>query len=411
MMTPSEISLPSVGPVATDDRIRYLDLLRGFAVMAIFIVNIKAMVMPFAFYMNASLWPSQTDQLIAVVQKYLVDDKWRTTFTALYGAGLMMMWDRISTRGGTRGVLFRRTAWLTFFGAVHLFGLWTGDILFLYGVTGFLAILFVRMRARTLAVVGLIVLLLGTLWLCAFSAGPVFDPALRAELKPIFWAPSVEQIADEVARQNGPIWPRLSNRVLEGLDYLLFYVVLGGFLPVTLGLMLLGMALYRTGLLKGSWPIRRTLPLAIALLAGAWALDGLQISQLKTSDYDFDVYSLNQWMASIDGYLGSLGFCCLISVLASLGVKFKAVQAVGRMAFTNYIACTLIGTTLGVGHGAGLYGEASLTTLMFIVVATFAAMLLWSVLWLRQFRFGPLEWLWRSLVYGGFQPMRRQRQA
>ncbi|MEM8983641.1 MAG: DUF418 domain-containing protein [Pseudomonadota bacterium] len=94
-------------------------------------------------------------------------------------------------------------------------------------------------------------------------------------------------------------------------------------------------------------------------------------------------------------------------MLASFGLNAGPVQAVGRMAFTNYIVCTLVGTTLAVGHGFGLYGKAQLSDLMLVVLATLALMLVWSSAWLQRFRFGPLEWLWRSLVYGVRQPLRR----
>ncbi|MEM9172390.1 MAG: DUF418 domain-containing protein [Pseudomonadota bacterium] len=396
-----------LGPILVQERIDYLDVLRGLAVMAIFIVNIKSMVMPFAFYINSSLWLTETDRLIALTQKFLVDDKWRTIFTALYGAGLMMMWTRLSQRGAGRSVLFRRTAWLCVFGAVHLFTIWEGDILFIYGVTGLLAILFLNLKTRTLIITSLAILIIGTAWQCVFAAGPVFDPVLRAELKPLFWAPSPEQIAEEVLRQNGPIGPRVLHRAIGGAEYLLFYFLLGGFWLVTLGLMLCGMTLYRTGLLRGTWSVRVTLPLGVVLLVAAWGLDVVQVNALTDSNYDFDRYSLNQWMASLDGYLGGLAYCCLISALVSFGFKMKALQAVGRMAFTNYIACTLIGTTLGVGYGFGLYGDIALTQLMLVVALTFIAMLIWSQVWLNRFRFGPLEWLWRSLVYRAKQPMRR----
>ncbi|MEM1263050.1 MAG: DUF418 domain-containing protein [Pseudomonadota bacterium] len=403
---PSQVG-PNYSPTHSRDRIAFVDLLRGFAVMAIFVVNIKAMVMPYAFYLNPSLWTTDTDQFIALLHKYLVDDKWRTIFTALYGAGLMMMWDRLASRGANRSVLVRRTAWLALFGALHLFGLWMGDILFMYGTVGFLAILFLTLRTRTLLITGVVILLLGTAWVSVFAAGPVFEPELRAELKPLFWAPTTEQIAEEVARQNGPWWPRLTNRVVEAVDYLLFYFLLGGFWLVTLGIMLMGMVLYRTGLFRGQWSARVTLLLSFLFLGAAWTLDGLQISDLTSSNYDFDRYSLNQWKASLDGYLGGFGFCCLISTLANSGIRIRAVQAVGRMAFSNYIVCTLIGTTLGVGHGFGLYGDIQLASLMLIVLVSLTAMLVWSSAWLQRFRFGPLEWLWRSLVYGERQPMHR----
>ncbi|MEM9838032.1 MAG: DUF418 domain-containing protein [Pseudomonadota bacterium] len=400
-------SVPAAGPVAVGDRIDYLDILRGFAVMAIFIVNIKAMVMPFAFYANSSLWATDLDQHIATIQKFVVDDKWRTTFTALYGAGLLMIWQRLEARGEGRGVLFRRTFWLLIFGAIHLLGLWTGDILFSYGLAGFLAILFVRMGTTKLYIFGLIILLLGTVWMAFFAAGPVYNDELRAELEPLFWAPGPEEIASEVASQQGSIMGQFEARIEGAIGYIGFFVIIGGGLMTTLGLMVLGMALFRSGLYRGVWPIALTFPLGLAALAGAWVLDWIQIQELKASNYSFDVYSLNAWKASLDGYLGALGYGCLISAIVSMGLKFGPVAAVGRMAFTNYITCTLIGTTLAVGHGGGLFGEVSLVFLMGVVVATFIGMLIWSPLWLRFFRFGPLEWLWRSLVYGRAQPLLR----
>lgn len=395
------------GPVATSDRIVFLDTLRGIAVMAIFIVNIKAMVMPFAYYMNPSLWTSELDQWIAIVQKFLIDDKWRTIFTALYGAGLAMMWERLDARDLGRGILFKRSAWLVVFGAIHLFGLWGGDILLIYGATGLLAVLFVRVGTVKLCIVAVVLLIIGTAWESLFSAGPVFDAELRAELKPMFWEPTEEGIKAEIARQNGPLVDRLANRIAEGRDFLLFSFLLGGMLPVTLGLMLGGMVLYRTGLLRGEWPLTKTVPLAIVLLGAAWSLDLMQVAALKAADYDFDVYSLNHWKAALDGFLGGFGYCCLVSAIVGASARQSALAAVGRMAFSNYIACTLIGTTLAVGHGFDLYAQVSLSSLMLVVVTTLIAMLVWSSAWLNRFRFGPLEWVWRSLLYGRRQPMRR----
>ncbi|MEN7342171.1 MAG: DUF418 domain-containing protein [Pseudomonadota bacterium] len=401
------MSASPMQPTQASDRIAYLDILRGFAVMAIFIVNIKAMMMPFPYYMNPSLWSGAADEWIAIAQKFLVDDKWRTIFTALYGAGLMMIWQRLSARDSSTAVLWYRTLWLMVFGALHLFGLWIGDILFIYGTTGLLAIFFVKRTLRTQVITGIAILAIGTVWLAFFSAGPVFDETLRAELKPMFWAPTAGQIADQVAMANGPFGAQVITRLGEGVEFILFYFLLGGMLPISLGLMILGMALYRSGLLRGEWPLRRTLLLACVCLGAAWTIDAIQAIEVAKSGYDFDVNSLNQWLASIDGYLGAFGYCCLVSVLVGAGVRFGAVAAVGRMAFSNYIACTLIGTTLAIGQGGGLFGQVSLAFLMLVVGLTFTAMLIWSPLWLKHFRYGPLEWLWRSLVYRSRQPMRR----
>ena len=175
-------TITATGPVTSDERIGYLDILRGFAVMAIFVVNIKAMTMPFPYYMNPSAWASETDRAIAIAQKFLIDDKWRTIFTALYGAGLAMIAERLAERGQGLRILWARNAWLLVFGLIHLLLIWQGDILTFYALAGFLAVLFVRMGTVKLYVSGAILLALGWLWMSFFSLGPVFDEDLAGKL-------------------------------------------------------------------------------------------------------------------------------------------------------------------------------------------------------------------------------------
>jgi uncharacterized protein len=388
------------GPVSPDDRIGYLDLLRGFAVMAIFIVNIKGMTMPLAFYANPSLWASETDRLIAIAQRFVVEDKWRTIFTALYGAGLVMMADRFAATGRDLGILRRRNLWLVVFGLIHFFLIWSGDILAIYGMIGLLAMIFVQKTPRALFVWGIVLLATGTAWSGGFSYLPMLSPEFAKEVEPFIWNPGPDTLAEQIAAMQGGIPSQIAHRAIEAVGFYLFYFLLGGFWLVTLGLMVMGMALFRSGLLAGSWPLAATVPLAVVGLGGSILLDSYQVMALVRSDYDFAVQSANTWIMLIDGYLGALGYTGLVSVLVSLGIGFGAVRAVGRMAFTNYILCSLIGTSLAGGHLFGLYGEVSLLFLMGVVAATFVGMLIWSPLWLRRFRHGPLEWLWRRLVYG-----------
>jgi len=404
---PLSAGAPAGGPVSAVDRIDYLDVLRGFAVMAIFIVNIKAMLMPFPFYTNPSLWGTPLEEALANAQKFIVDDKWRTTFTALYGAGLMMIWQRLEARGETRSTLLKRNLWLIVFGAIHLFLIWIGDILLTYGMTGLFAMLFVRSSTRGLFLWGSMLLIFGIAWMGGFMALGAVSPEFATEMKPMMWVPTEEVFNSDVEALGGGILDQTIYRLINGAILVFFGFLFGGLLPVSLGLMLLGMGLFRTGLYRGAWPIVATLPLAIVALGSAWGLDYLQIQQLKATDYAFETYATQGWFAMIDGVLGAFGYACLISALISMGLKFGPVAAVGRMAFTNYITCSLIGTTLAGGHAFGMFGDVSLSYMMAVVMATFIGMLIWSPLWLKSFRFGPLEWLWRSLVYGQIQPFRR----
>ncbi|NNU16882.1 DUF418 domain-containing protein [Parvularcula sp. ZS-1/3] len=393
------------GPVTGEQRLAYLDILRGFAVMAIFAVNIKAMTMPFAYYGNPSLWGTELEQLIAVIQKFIVDDKWRTTFTALYGAGLLMIWQRLEARGETRGLLARRNGFLLLFGAIHMVFIWVGDILTLYALIGFAALLFVRMGPIRLWIFGLVFLVIGIAWAAGFQM--LFNiEELSAKMAPKFWSPTEESLAVELAAMGGGITEQLMFRATSAA-FVLPVMLLSGMGMITLALMLLGMALFKGGLYRGAWPFTLALPLAVVALGAAWGLDAWQIAQLKESDYAFETYNNLMAFAMLDGVLGAFGYGCLISALVSLGIKFSAFAAVGRMAFTNYITCSLIGTTVGGGHALGMFGETPLTLLVAIVLGTYVAMLIWSPLWLKFFRFGPLEWVWRSMVYKTPQPFRR----
>lgn len=109
--------------------------------------------------------------------------------------------------------------------------------------------------------------------------------------------------------------------------------------------------------------------------------------------------------------LGHAAALLLLVRLGALGVVRRALAATGRMAFTNYLTQTLICTTLFYGYGFGLYGRLDRPALLAIVVAIWTLQLIWSPLWLSRFRFGPAEWLWRSLTYWRLQPMRRDRAA
>ncbi|MEE4211168.1 MAG: DUF418 domain-containing protein [Parvularcula sp.] len=388
------------GRSGASDRILYLDVLRGFAVMAIFIVNIKAMTMPLAYYSNPSIWGDPTDQLIAIVQRFVVDDKWRTIFTALYGAGLLMIADRLAARGETRPILRRRNLWLIVFGFAHFFLIWAGDILAIYGMIGLLAMLFVRRKGRGLAMFGLGFLALGTAWAGAFAYLPVVVPEFAAKVAPLVWEPTPEILAEQIAAMQGGFLSQIGLRAEEAVAFYVFWFGFGGMWLITLGLMLCGMALYRSGLLRGAWPWAVTLPLGVVSLGAAFALDGWQIAALQRTDYAFDTQSSATFIAMIDGYLGGFGYACIVSALLSFGLRFGAVAAAGRMAFTNYIFSSLVGTSLAGGHLFGLFGEFSLTMLMVIVALTILTILVVSPLWLNRFGQGPLEALWRRLVYG-----------
>ncbi len=396
-------------PVAQTNRYATLDVLRGFAVMAIFIVNIKAMVQPFPFYMNATLWPGEYDKAIAGVLAFVIDDKWRTIFTALFGAGIVLIAEKTLASGGDpKQRLRRRLAWLLVFGLIHLIGMWMGDILTLYALAGFVAMLFWRKPARSLWVWAFWVGIIATIWMSLLMYGLTFAPPEdSADMRAQMWGEDPEYIAEQLALYGGPFWGHVLERAKEAPLFIGFYVVFGGFGALTVAIMLAGMALWKTGYLRAEWTASSYTIIAIVGLAIAYGLDAVRWLSLERSDWAFEIFLYFTGPNVLNGLAGAMGYSALILLLCKVGLRFSPVAAVGRMAFSNYIACTLIGTTLAASHGFGRFGELSLQQLMYVVLATWAAMLIWSPLWLARFRFGPLEWLWRSLSYGRAQPFVR----
>lgn len=393
-------------PVVPAARLAYLDVLRGFAVLAIFIVNIKAMAMPLGWYWNPSLWVTEADQTIAIVQQYLVDNKWRTIFTALFGAGLVLIGQKFEARGGS-GRLLLRLFWLLVFGLIHLICLWSGDILTPYALAGFLVFWLHRKPAKALGVWAGVMMVIALLWTGFMDAAPAFVPELAEELGPLFWGTDPATNDAAIATALSDPATQISSRLYEAFGYLVFYNLLGGHLFLTAAIMVTGMALFKAGWLAGRAPFWAYGLGLVVGLGGALAIEHLRSGALIADGWTYETFSLLQPVWTISGLLGAFGYSALIALLVRAGVWLKPFAAAGRMAFTNYIACTLIGTTLYGPWGMARFGDVTLAELIMVVGATSLAILIWSPLWLAHFRFGPLEWLWRSLTYLKLQPMRR----
>ncbi len=396
-------------PVSGADRLEFLDVLRGFAVLAIFAVNIKAMFHPFPWYNNASLWTGQYDMIVAALQAFLIEDKWRTIFTALFGAGIALIAARARQKGaGSLSRIARRLFFLMIFGLIHLLAIWNGDILFTYAVTGFLVIWFRNAGPRTLFWTAAASLLIALVWNTLFAMGPAVVPEVRAEVEPFLWGTDPEYIRTTTEQMLGGVAGHFDNRLIAARDYIFFYFFFGVHFLESFAVMLLGAWAYRIGFFNETTPSKVYVRCAVVGLGLALVLDTIRWTWLTTSGWSFDAYSYGNILNQLDGYAGAVGYAGLIGLLTRTKLWLLPFAATGRMAFTNYIACSLIGTTLAYGHGFALFGSLTNLQLAGIMVATWIAILVWSPIWLSAFRFGPLEWFWRSLTYGRLQTMRRR---
>lgn len=394
------------------DRIRTLDLIRGVAVLGILAVNVATFAGPFsgAHSPNLPVPGSLADNWAFAFTLVFFEGKMRALFSILFGASLLLFVERQDQAGRHGAELqVRRLLWLALFGWLHFLLLWDGDILFLYACVGLGALILRRTPPLQLVVIAL---LLFTAWQAWGSLG---------------WAPSAVQEDRVIAGTASPSertqhaklvaekrqedrtdaevtlssWPaEVASRQRAHPAYPI--AMLAGNWGETLSYMMIGMAVFKAGFFSGGWTRRR-----LWLLAAGGSGIGIGLTLLFTAwahprGYpEFAMYLAISYGLSFPHLLTALGYAALLVLAApSLlsGAVGKRLEAAGRMAFTNYIACTVMMCAVFYGWGLGWFGQLGAAGQWLVVIAAWALMLAWSQPWLTRFRQGPLEWLWRSLT-------------
>lgn len=407
-----------------DTRIVTLDVVRGIAVMGILSMNIAAFAMPAPAYANPAAFGGNgfLDLASWAVNFVLFDGKMRGLFSILFGASTLLVIQRAQA-GGRSGARahYARMVVLLLFGLAHFYFIWWGDILALYAECGLLLYFFRDLTPRAMirwavGLMSLSMIFFGMIaWTASLGGTTRVSPEASRELMAA--RDTVEQevgaksrkIASELKLYRSDYatiaGDRLYNRTLEPVGAII------GFGFETLALMLIGMALFKTGFLTGDWTPQQYRRWAVR--AGLVAIPILTFLAWWQYSANFDsirVFAaflaltppLDTWMAT--------AWAALIILWLKYGpmpALKERVAATGRMAFTNYLATSIVMTTIFYGYGLALFGTVSRFGMWPFVIGMWAAMLIWSKPWLDRFHYGPLEWLWRSLSRASLQPLRR----
>jgi len=400
-------------PVRLGERIVSLDVLRGVAIMGILVMNVQSFSMIEAAYLNPTAYGDLTglNRLVWMLSHLLADLKFISIFSMLFGAGVVLFSNRLEARGiAPAGLHYRRVFWLLVIGLAHGFLLWYGDILAVYGLVALVAYLFRRVRPTVLAVVGVIVLAVSSGLYALGGASVQYMPPEALEGFALFWQPTAETMATELAAYRGPWIEQMPQRGAAMITSLTVVFLFNHVWRVG-GMMLLGMALFKWGVLSAERSRRFYAILAALGLAVGLPLIALGIERRFAAGWSIE-YGFFQ--GAHYNYWGSvfvaLGYVALVMLAVKdrvLGWLGRAFAAAGRMAFTNYLLQTLIMTTIFYGHGLGLFGRVERSHQILMVFAVWIFQLWFSTFWLARFRFGPAEWLWRTLTYMKPQPMRR----
>ena len=408
---------------ASTARITSLDVIRGVAVMGIFSVNVIAFAMLEPAYFNPSFAGGYHGENLAIwlANFILIDGKMRSLFSMLFGASMLLVIDRAIASGQSgASVHYRRMIVLALFGLLHFYFIWWGDILFLYAVTGMVAYIFRTKSAKSLLAIGIAFLVANS---ALFGAGAAHfreldiaahsPGATQQQIKE--WNESIQgwgkfsasRSAEEtmVSRSGFAVRAEhvLSERFAEPFRGISF------FLPETLGLMLLGMACYKSGYFTGEWSDERYRRAALwGLGIGAAAFAVMGIVEIRAHFYLPLLFFTFLAVAMPFRVIMALGYAALIILLARRPSPIRdRFAAVGRAAFTNYLGTSIIAGLIFYGDGLGLFGKLSRFEAWLVVPLIWLTMLAWSKPWLDRFRYGPFEWAWRSLARWEVQPMRK----
>ena len=393
-------------PINLKNRIHSLDLIRGFAVLGILIMNITSFSQISMAYMNPTIGAGLEgyNQYFHGFNYIFADTRFMSIFSILFGAGVVLFTQRIEAKGRRVVALhYKRMFWLLIFGLIHAYFIWAGDILVAYAICGSLVFFFRKKSIRTLLIMTVILFLIP---ICLNYMTYYGMPEEALESTFAFFYPSTEQIAAQTKIMQGSYIEQMPLRIENALELQTLVFMIDTFWR-TSAMMLLGMILYRKGILSGDNSTAYYKNMIWVGFVPGLIISSLGLNQVYSSDWSGAyVMNIGANYKFVSGLLMALGYIGLVIWIYKKGIFKKLqnrLQATGRMAFTNYIGMSLICTLIFNGHGLGLFGTFDRLQQFLIVIGLWVIMLIISPLVLKKYQFGPLESLWRKLTYFSFK--------
>ena len=389
-------------PINLKNRIHSLDLIRGFAVLGILIMNITSFSQISMAYMNPTIGAGLEgyNQYFHGFNYIFADTRFMSIFSILFGAGVVLFTQRIEAKGRQVVALhYKRMFWLLIFGLIHAYFIWAGDILVAYAICGSLVFFFRKKSIRTLLIMAVILFLI-PICLNYMTYHGMPEEALESTFA--FFYPSTEQIVAQTKIMQDSYIEQMPLRIENALKLQTLVFMIDTFWR-TSAMMLLGMILYRKGILSANNSTEYYKNMMWVGFVPGLIISSVGLNQVYSSDWSSAyVMNIGANYKFVSGLLMALGYIGLVIWIYKKGIFKKLqnrLQATGRMAFTNYIGMSVICTLIFNGHGLGLFGTFDRLYQFLIVTALWLIILIISPLVLKKFQHGPLEWLWRKLTY------------
>ncbi|CAH0344433.1 DUF418 domain-containing protein [Bacillus sp. CECT 9360] len=382
------------------ERIVSIDILRGFSILGIFLVNMPAFHTPMLYINPLSWWDKNPDRILYILTDIFAQASFYPLFSFLFGFGAILLAERINQRGQSFPLLFsRRMLALLLFGCIHAFLIWHGDILINYALFGFIFILFYKLSGKLLLILGALIylipfLMLAMLTIAAQTFGmdgleiPTDQEAVRQSLEVYQNGTFIE-----IMYQRFNDWYSVNNLVSAIILFLSIFP-----------LFLLGTGFAKLRLLERPDVYRTHLRIIMAVSLVLGLLFKL-IPYLTANNYA-TVFLQD----TFGGPMLSLFYITAITLLLQRNLIYKVMlpfSYIGRLSMSNYLFQSIIGTLIFYSYGLSFYGRVSFTTGLVLVGGIFVIQILASKYWLKYFLMGPIEYVWRVFTYWRKPSIRR----
>lgn len=417
--------MQTLAPVQASDRETFMDVLRGFAILGIFIANLYS----FSFYSpdlpdNSPYLLPGPDHTMAFLHHLFIEGKFYSIFSLLFGWGIALQFKRAAANDvNALPTVRRRLLFMLLLGAVHLL-IWTGDIVFFYGLLAFILLPLRKFSNKALLITGAILILSPILLYWLKMTWPLLNyPSEKLgqigqwsgdQLFPQY--KEVDTREEFAAIMNEITWWDFVKNNLSGFFFRYSYLLFSSRIPKVLGMFLVGYVIGRSDFYKNLAQHKKLV--IIIIVSGL--LIGLPANYMlakQMQDHEGDYFSLKQ-----NGFYQTIWYAVGVAPLAlayvgmfmlafkgKTGNKFLSLLApVGKMAFSNYMMQSLIGNFVFFGTGLNYMWKVGPVYYTIFGVLVFILQIIISTIWLRYFNYGPIEWLWRSATYKKWQPMRKQ---
>ena len=393
--------------IQSRDRLTVIDSLRGFALFGVLLINM------FSFHQPPHGDPATlpvsgvVDQTLQWLIRMLIMGKAYSIFAFLFGAGIMLQWDRLQLRGiHPLPLMRRRLGGLLIMGLIHSTLIWSGDILKFYALFGLVLLAFAKRQDKTIKRWALSLLVVFLAITFSVVAMKVLQGPTPAEVE----APPPSHHAQVFETGGyGDVVSENTSLLLSSESIQLF--LFGGL--YLLPCFLTGMLWIRKDLFSNSPAALKTLqsiwrisfPLSLVMLVAYGILGRLS----SPGDYNWIRGAMKALEFALQPVLSLAYVSGFQRLFAHGGLKrwFKPLAPLGRMALSNYLIQSLFFTALFYGYGVGLLNQLTMTQLVLITISFYGTQLVLSRYWLKAFRFGPFEWAWRSFTYKTRMPWRK----